>query len=313
MAKKKLKITVSTLAVLYGINNYIDSLVETNNTKTNGKYFNWEYGKIFYKVAGEGKPVLLIHDLNVFSSENEWTELCAELSKNYKVYLIDLLGCGRSDKPALTYTNFLYVQLITDFIKKIIKEPVIIAATGMSSTFVLKADSLEPNLMNKIFIINPPSLQSLRKEATRYSKLLEQFFNLPVIGKACYYYATRKENAEYYLSEKCFFNPFQLREATVKSAYLAAHQGKGNGKHLYASLKANYLNVNITNTANETHTAKILISGEEEPGAVEIAREYQNLYESISIKMIKATKKLPQLEAPEKVYSIINETVNEQC
>ncbi|MCD7955241.1 MAG: alpha/beta fold hydrolase [Lachnospiraceae bacterium] len=306
MANKKLKLTISTLAVLFGVNNYIDSTIEANTTKTNGRYFNWEHGRIFYKVSGEGKPILLIHDLNIFSSENEWIKLTANLSDKYKVYTIDLLGCGRSEKPSLTYTNYLYVQLVSDFIKKVIKEPPIVVVSGMSSTFVLKADAMDENLMDSIFMINPPSLRSLRKNPDKYAKLVLQFFNLPIVSKACYYLATRKANAEYYLSEKCFFNPFQLTDATVKAAYLAAHQDKGNGKHLYACLKAHYLNVNITNTNNRPSARKVLILGEEEPEAKEITMEYQNLYKNLDIKTIKATKKLPHMEAPEKVINIIN-------
>lgn len=306
MAHKKLKLTLSTLAVVFGINSYIDSTIESSSTKTSGKYFNWEHGKIFYKVSGEGKPVLLIHDLNVFSSENEWINLSRDLSKKYRTYTIDLLGCGRSDKPALTYTNYLYVQLVTDFIKKVIKEAPIVVVSGTSSTFVLKADAMDEQLIDTIYMINPPSLQSLKKAPDKYSKYLLQFFNLPIIGKACYYLATSKTNAEYYLSEKCFYNPFQLKDSTVTAAYLAAHQNKGNGKHLYACLKANYLNVNITNIRNGSSSKKVLISGEEEPDAKEIATAYQNIYKDLSIRTVKATKKLPHLEAPEKIIDIIN-------
>ncbi|MCD7884116.1 MAG: alpha/beta fold hydrolase [Lachnospiraceae bacterium] len=307
MAHKKLKLTLSTLVILFGVNNYIDSSVESNNTKTSGKYFNWEHGKIFYKVSGEGMPVLLIHDLNVFSSESEWTKLSAELSKRHKTYTIDLLGCGRSDKPALTYTNYLYVQLITDFIKKVIKEAPLVVASGFSSTFVLKADAMDDQLMDSIYMINPPSLQSLKKNPNKYSKFIVQFFSLPVIGKTCYYLATSKTNAEYYLSEKCFFNPFQLKDSTVTAAYMAAHQDKGNGKHLYACLKANYLNVNITNIHKDSPSKKVLILGEEESDAKEIAMAYRNIYKNLSIRTIKATKKLPHLEAPEKIAGILNE------
>ena len=51
------------------------------------------------------------------------------LRKN-TVYTLDLLGCGKSDKPNFTYTNFLYVQLVTDFINNVIGEKADVIVTG---------------------------------------------------------------------------------------------------------------------------------------------------------------------------------------
>ena len=68
------------------------------------EYYNWRFGKIAYKKTGEGSPLLLVHNLNVCSSSYEWRNNIAELAKSHTVYTIDLLGCGCSDRPGLTYT-----------------------------------------------------------------------------------------------------------------------------------------------------------------------------------------------------------------
>ena len=52
---------------------------------------------------------------------------------------MDLLGCGCSDRPKITYTNFLYVQLITDFIKAVIKQPTDVLTSGLSGSFAVMA------------------------------------------------------------------------------------------------------------------------------------------------------------------------------
>lgn len=72
---------------------------------------------VYYTKEGTGKPLLLIHDLDTCTSGYEWKQLIPFLSNKYTVYTIDLLGFGRSEKANMTYTNFLYVQLISDFIK----------------------------------------------------------------------------------------------------------------------------------------------------------------------------------------------------
>ena len=81
------------------------------------KYYDWRFGRIAYRKTGSGSPVLLVHNFDACSSMHEWNNIEAELAKTNTVYSIDLLGCGCSERPILTYTNFLYVQLINDFIK----------------------------------------------------------------------------------------------------------------------------------------------------------------------------------------------------
>jgi len=83
----------------------------------NSLCYKWRLGNIYYTKCGSGKPLLLIHDLHFASSGYEWESIREQLSRSYTVYTLDLLGCGRSEKPNLTYTNYLFVQLICDFIK----------------------------------------------------------------------------------------------------------------------------------------------------------------------------------------------------
>ena len=71
------------------------------------------------------------------------------LKDHYTVYTIDLLGCGRSEKPNLTYTNFLYVQLISDFIKSEIGRRTDVVAVGASSSILTMACAYNPDLFDQ--------------------------------------------------------------------------------------------------------------------------------------------------------------------
>lgn len=76
----------------------------------------------FLYKKGSGSPVLLIHDMLPGACGYEWNRIEEELAMEHTVYTIDLLGCGRSEKPGMTYTNFVYVQVICDFIRNVIGE-----------------------------------------------------------------------------------------------------------------------------------------------------------------------------------------------
>ena len=54
--------------------------------------------RVHYFVGGQGTPLLLIHGLGARSED--WTPEMPVYAKNgFRVYAIDLLGCGRTDRP----------------------------------------------------------------------------------------------------------------------------------------------------------------------------------------------------------------------
>ena len=157
--KKKLTFFTTLAGVSLGamhIANRVLEYISTADKLINSdeyEYYNWRFGKIAYKKTGEGSPLLLVHNLNVCSSSYEWRNNIAELAKSHTVYTIDLLGCGCSDRPGLTYTNYLYVELITNFIKHIIGEKTDVIVSGESCPFVLMACANDETIINKVIKI----------------------------------------------------------------------------------------------------------------------------------------------------------------
>jgi len=147
-----------TIAGVIAISNKIVDIAANANDclpSDKGIFYHWKYGDVYYTKTGKGKPLLLIHDLNVCSSSYEWSRVIQKLSHSHTVYTIDLLGCGRSDKPNLTYTNYLYVQLINDFIKKVIGSRTSVVATGYSLAFTVMACHMENKNFDKIIGVSP--------------------------------------------------------------------------------------------------------------------------------------------------------------
>ena len=116
----------------------------------------------------------------------EWDKVIGTLSKEHTVYTIDLLGCGKSDKPAITYTCYLYVQLLTDFIRDIIGEKTDIVATGASASFVTAACQNIADQIDHIILVCPESTHALAKAPNHKSKLLAKIINIPIYGTFIY-------------------------------------------------------------------------------------------------------------------------------
>ena len=109
-----------------------------------------------------------------------------ELAKNHTVYTIDLLGFGRSEKPNLTYTNYLYVQLLSDFIKSEIGHRTDIVATGAAASLAVMACGNSPELFDRLILVNPESLLSCSMVPGKNAKLYKFILDLPIVGTLIY-------------------------------------------------------------------------------------------------------------------------------
>ena len=64
--KTFVKLNVFALGILHISNRFISSFSRFVNTLSSAaeKFYRWKYGDIFYHKAGEGSPIILLHDLN---------------------------------------------------------------------------------------------------------------------------------------------------------------------------------------------------------------------------------------------------------
>lgn len=314
MKKNKHKLLTTSIlfalatGIIYVINRLVFATAVLKNLLKSSadNYYNWRFGKVYYKKKGHGSPVLLIHDLTVYSSAYEWNKIVNELAETHTVYAIDLLGCGRSEKPRITYTNYLYVQLIADFIKNVIGEKADVIASGYSGSFTVLASYTNPEFISKIILINPPSLASLNKVPSKRSKLYKFILEFPIFGTLIYNIKTCQSNIQLLFTEKYLYNPFSVTPEMVDTYYEAAHQSLSNSKFLLSSLVAGYTNNNITHALKEINQSVTILYCEGETDSEKIAESYTTCNPAIESCMLKHAKHLPQLETPGKFLEILN-------
>ena len=314
MKKNKHKLLTTSIlfalatGIIYVINRLVFATAVLKNLLKSSadNYYNWRFGKVYYKKKGHGSPVLLIHDLTVYSSAYEWNKVVNELAEAHTVYAIDLLGCGRSEKPRITYTNYLYVQLIADFIKNVIGEKADVIASGYSGSFTILASYTNPEFISKIILINPPSLASLNKVPSKRNKLYKFILEFPIFGTLIYNIKTCQSNIQLLFTEKYLYNPFSVTPEMVDTYYEAAHKSLSNSKFLLSSLVAGYTNNNITHALKEINQSVTILYCEGENDSEKIAESYTTCNPAIESCMLKHAKHLPQLETPGKFLEILN-------
>ena len=125
----------------------------TTTTSFEKLTWNWKGYKIQYTVMGEGNPLVLVHGFG--ASIGHWRKNIPFLaSGGYRVFAIDLLGFGGSDKPPLNYTMELWSELLKDFQAAHIQAPTVFIGNSIGALLSLMAIALHPETAAGAVLIN---------------------------------------------------------------------------------------------------------------------------------------------------------------
>lgn len=269
-------------------------------------YYQWKFGKVFYTVQGHGPAVILVHDTAADSSSYEFTRIINTLAKQYRVYTIDLLGYGRSDKPKLTYTAYMFVQLIIDFRKDIVRDKVSIITSGKSCAYATMACYQNHELFRNLIFINPTSLQVLKQNPKNKDKFSKFLLELPVIGTTIYNLKFSKLSIEKSFKTR-IFNPLHIKNTYVETYYESSHLSGSASKFVYASDHCKFNNVNITEAIAHINNNIYLIHGLRSDEDCNLkSDEYKSINPAIECSSIDRSKALPHLEKPESTLEILS-------
>ena len=211
--------------------------------------YKWKFGRIRYITAGDEAlpPLLLVHGVGVGAGLHEWEASIEALSKHYRVYTLDLLGFGASEKTALTVSSYLYAVLINDFISCVIKEDAFVVANNMSCSFAAVASQLSPANFTKFLFISPYAVTPPHPCAKQ--AWLKKLLECPVVGTSIYLA----------MSARCALQARGLNGRKADVFYTAAHLGGANARYPLASLLTGFLYIDTKRALGMvTHPVKYL-------------------------------------------------------
>lgn len=77
---------------------------------------------IYYETYGKGEPLVLLN--GIMMSTASWSAFIKTFSKNYKLFLIDFVDMGQSDKAEGNYTQDIHVETLRELFHKLNLEKV---------------------------------------------------------------------------------------------------------------------------------------------------------------------------------------------
>ncbi len=218
-----------------------------------GESADSKYGKIHYQRLGEGAsvtpeggrriPVILLHSLGPGHSGEEWRQVAERLAGGFEVFVPDLLGWGRSDKPPLTYDSELYIELIGDFAGRIVGSRPAVVAAGLPAAYAVQLAIDQPSLIRALALVAPLGIELAGDEPDFKDALMHRLLRLPVLGTSALNVYTSRTAIATYLRREVFAAAEQVGDDLVDRHYRSSHQTGAHGA--LAAYLSGYLNHSV--------------------------------------------------------------------
>ena len=284
----------------------VDKLVNLIGGEEGG--FEWRDRRVAFTKHGEGPPILLIHGIHPAAWSYEWRNNVDTLARANTVYTIDLLGFGRSDRPAIRYSARLYISLISDFVSRVIDEPCVLMASSLSGAYAIVLAARDPHRFPAVALIAPSGLVrqnepvGLGGEAGRFA------VGTPIAGTAMFNALVSRPNLRRYL-RNAYSNDALVTRELVEIYYATAHQR--GARHAPAAFLSGHLNIDVRHALRRLSQPALLVWGEQGSIApVEEFRGFRELKRDLEISVLSPSGDLPHDERAEDFNVILSTWLN---
>jgi pimeloyl-ACP methyl ester carboxylesterase len=166
--------------------------------------------------------MLLLHGHNAAASAMEMREPFARFASHYHVYAPDLLGYGVSDRPHISYTPKLYVQLITDLLRDFVGAPAVVLASSLSSAYAIEVAALHPELVTSLVLVCPTGVRSLSEQSTA-GAVAQALLTSPHLGQALFNTLASRRSIQYFLAKQTYHDESLVTTGLIENYYRTAH------------------------------------------------------------------------------------------
>lgn len=281
-----------------------------------GTYWQWREQSIYYVRAGQHHPqrppLLLIHGFG--ASTDHWRKNIAELSKDFEVWAIDLIGFGRSAKPDWQYSGDLWRDQLSDFITQVIGQPTILAGNSLGGYAALCVAAQRPDAAAGVILINSagpftelepaPEPSPLRKAL---SLTLKTLFQQDWASFLLFQYVRRRSVIRKTL-QKVYLDQSAVTDRLVEEIYQPSCDS-GAAK-VFASVFRTPQGEKVDVLLSQLNCPLLVLWGEADPwmNSVKRSAKFRQYYPQLTEHLIQAGH-CPHDEVPEQVNKLIYQWV----
>jgi pimeloyl-ACP methyl ester carboxylesterase len=270
--------------------------------------FSWQEGNVFYKTAGAenpGPPLVFVHGIGAGASSFMWRRNFDDLARDFRVYALDLLGFGFSDKPAgAPYSADLYVELIADFVREIAGEAAHIVASSLSAAYSIRVADEQPELVKSLVLIAPTGAGNLSARPGMTGAAFYGLLQSPVLGTSFYNVIASERSIRDYARKELFYDRRRATPRLVAQYYATSHQP--GAQHAIAAFLSGYLNTDTSESFARLRQPVTLVWGkQDETNPLEHAAFLLSQNSRAGLEIFDRCRMMPQEEQPEKFNALI--------
>jgi len=275
------------------------------------RFFRWKHGRVFYKTSGgenSGPPLVFIHGVGAGASSFMWRKNFDDLAKDFRVYALDLLGFGFSDKPAAaSYSADLYVELIADFIREVSGFPVNVIASSLGAAYAIRVADERPELINSMVLNGPAGSDALNRRPGMAGAAFYGLLQSPVLGTSFYNVMASERSIRDYARDNLFYDHHRVTDRLVANLYATSHQA--GAQHAIAAFLAGYLNTDTQSPFSRLTQPVVLVWGKQDATTpLDKAFALQELNPLAGLEVFDYCRMMPEQEQPEKFNSLVRAT-----
>jgi pimeloyl-ACP methyl ester carboxylesterase len=221
--------------------------------------FFWRGFKVAYTARGAGRPVVLLHGIHAAASSYEWRHNFAYLAERYRVYAVDLLGFGHSDRPAMQYTAQTYVSLVLDLLRDVFPEPPTVIASSLGCSYAVVAAYRAPQNVAKLVLVCPTGAARLDEPGGPLGAVVQGALSAPVLGQSLFNVLASEASIRYYLKSQVFADPESVDDALERQMYATSHQP--GARYAPAAFVGGALGIGIAEPIARIATPTLVVCG----------------------------------------------------
>jgi pimeloyl-ACP methyl ester carboxylesterase len=274
-------------------------------------FFRWKHGRVFYKSLGaatSAPPLVFVHGIGAGSSSFMWRKNFDDLAQHFRVYALDLLGFGFSDKPATApYSADLYVELITDFIREVSGYPANLIASSLGAAYAIRVADEHPELVNAMVLNGPAGSDSLNRRPGMAGAAFYGLLQSPVLGTSFYNVMASERSIREYARDHLFYNQHRVTDRLVTNLYATSHQP--GAQHAIAAFLSGYLNTDTRSPFSRLTQPTVLVWGKQDTTTpLEKGVSLVRLNARAGLEVFDYCRMMPEQEHPEKFNALVRDT-----
>jgi len=271
--------------------------------------YRWKHGQVFYRHAGEERApaVLFVHGIGAGARAFMWRRNFLPLARDFRVYALDLLGFGYSDKPpSAPYSADLYVELISDFLREVVGRPAGVVAHTLSAAFAARAADEHPDLVNSLVLVSPTGADHLSARPGVTGAAFYGLLHSPVLGASFYNAVTSERGVRDYARKQLFYERRFATPRLVAHYYAVSHLP--GAQHAATAFLSGYLNTDVREPFARLRQPVTLAWGKQDTiNPIDQAGQLLSLNPRARLEVFDRCRMMPQEEHAERFNALLRD------